>query len=124
MNSFEQISFEEFKDNFEPIQNFIDDEAGMDGMLFDICGEELNYVKEESSSGTVWTLIEKHKQRYILEGFHIKDRVGYIITAIPNTNINIKLEVIFEKKKILQEQQVEVQQTKQTFLQKLFGIFR
>jgi hypothetical protein len=130
MNKFDEMTFEQFKDNFEPIQNFIDDDAGMDGILFDIYGQELDYIKEESSSGTVWTLIQKHNDKYILEGFHITNRAGYIITAITNTNINTKLKVIFETKtenqtsQTSQKSQNNQPNKKSSWWSKLQGVFR
>lgn len=127
MNKFDEITFEEFKDNFEPIQNFIDDDAGMDGMLFDYYGDELKYIKEESSSGTVWTLIQKHNDKYILEGFHITNRAGYIITSITNSNINVKLKVVFEQKQepqTHQNTQKKPENKQPTLWTKLLGIFR
>ena len=125
MDKFDEISFEEFKDNFEPIQNFMDDEAGMSGILFDIYGDELEYIKEESSAGNVWTLIQKHDDRYILEGFHITNRVGYIITSIVNTDINTKLKVVFEPQETTPEQpQTEATQTDSSLWQKIRHFFR
>ncbi len=125
MDKFVEISFEEFKDNFEPIQNFMDDEAGMSGILFDIYGDELEYIKEESSAGTVWTLIQKHDDRYILEGFHITNRAGYIITSITNTDMKTKLKVVFEAQGTTPEQpQTEATQIDSSLWQKIKQFFR
>ncbi|OPX26511.1 MAG: hypothetical protein B1H07_04230 [Campylobacteraceae bacterium 4484_166] len=122
-NKIDTISFDEFKDIFEPIDNFMDQDASMDGKLFDFYGDELKYIKDEANSGTVWTVIEDIDSRYILEGFHIKNRAGYLISTIPNSNINISLKVLLQDKVEVEDTVSKKEKKKLSFFEKIKSWF-
>jgi hypothetical protein len=75
---------------FEPIRNHLNPDAGwgpMDddqpGYLFETYGKELEFVKAQDREN-VWTLIEGDEGgQFIVNGFHIVNRIGYFVTAKP-----------------------------------------
>ena len=83
------FSTERFISEFAPIQNKFKDE---DTILFDIGGYELKYIKKfaKKNPHLVWTLIDGYFGEVITSGFHIKDRLKYVITKnkwIDSTNV-------------------------------------
>ncbi len=41
------MSFDEWVEEFKPVQNHIDDNASMDGLMFETCGKELEFVRAQ-----------------------------------------------------------------------------
>ena len=74
-----QIDSDEFDDNFQPIQNPHNKDAGWNGCLFETYGVEYNFVKNQSER-RIWTLLSDNK---LVSGHRFADRVGYIVTLVP-----------------------------------------
>lgn len=87
-----QLTDDQFYDKYTPIKNHIDDNASFDGCMFETYGEELEHVFKHSKKGNkVWTIIEGDGEEknddgevsptmYIVSGFHIVNRIGFLIT--------------------------------------------
>ena len=77
---FKTITEEHFDENFNPIENHIDQNAGWNGCMFETYGEELEFVKKQPNN-TVWTIVtgDDDSMSYI-SGFHFVNRIGYLIT--------------------------------------------
>ncbi len=88
------INYEDFVEQYIPVLNHIDENAGYGGCLFETFGEEREYIwklfTNPESKHYVWTLIEgEYESLYIVPGFSIIDRLGFMITEKPWTNENI-----------------------------------
>ena len=71
------LSIEDFDEIFEPTKNTKTDE-----LLFETYGTDLDYVLEVAATTPrrVWTLIDSDNGLVIVSGYHIVNRVNYIIT--------------------------------------------
>jgi hypothetical protein len=74
---------EQFIEQYNPIKNHIDSEAGWGGTLFETFGEELEYVKTMAiSTKRVWTIIEGDQgNMFYVSGFRTVNRIGFVITT-------------------------------------------
>jgi hypothetical protein len=53
------------------------------GCLFETYGEELAFVRRQDPR-TVWTLIDGDDgDQYVLSGFHLVNRIGYLVSTVP-----------------------------------------
>jgi len=78
------ISEEKFYDEYVPQKNHLDDNASFDGCMYETYGEELEYVFELSKKeNRVWTIIEGDEGIVFSAGFHIVNRLGFLITEKP-----------------------------------------
>ena len=87
MNEFIVLTEEEWFDTFKPIPNHLDDNAsfndGKNGYLFETYGEELDFVQAQDQN-KIWTYGEgDNGGTYIWNGWHIVNRLGYFISALP-----------------------------------------
>ncbi len=83
-----KITFEEFEQEFEPLQNHIDSNASFDGYMYETYGAELDYILEQNKD-YVWTIVEEDNEFFVIPNYHLVNRVGYIITNISHNQANI-----------------------------------
>jgi hypothetical protein len=76
-----QIDADQFDDQYQPLQNPHNKDAGWNGCLFETHGVEYNFVKNQQDR-RVWTLLSDNT---LVSGHRTVDRVGYIVTLIPWT---------------------------------------
>jgi hypothetical protein len=50
--------------------------------MFETFGEELAHVQAQDSN-RVWTILECDEQLFIESGFHVAERLGYMIASMP-----------------------------------------
>jgi len=87
-DTFIELSENEFDTSFPLRTNHLNPSAGWaygegGGCLFETFGEELAFVRQQDSR-VVWTLTDGDDgDQYVLSGFHVVNRIGYLITAIP-----------------------------------------
>lgn len=100
-----KITEEKFYEKYIPQINHIvraetdksvadEDICSWSGCMYETYGEELDYIVEEANANknNVWTIIEEDGKMYILSGYHVVNRLGYLITETPyetEDNINI-----------------------------------
>jgi len=72
--------FEELK----PITNPYDDNASLDGVMFETYGQELDYVRQQDPHH-IWTYCEEDDVLFLSQGYHLVNRIGYVITELPYT---------------------------------------
>jgi hypothetical protein len=70
--------FEELK----PITNPYDDNASLDGVMFETYGQELDYVRQQDPRH-IWTFCEEDDILFLSQGYHLVNRIGYVITELP-----------------------------------------
>ena len=84
-----KVDIEQFDKEFVPLHNPIDPDASLDGAMFETYGKELEYVLKWSNNplteNRVWTYIDGDDGTYIISGYHLVNRIGYILTENPFT---------------------------------------
>lgn len=83
-----QLTEEEFDDRYQLVRNHLNPNAswayGEDGgCLFETYGDELDFVRQQAP-GTVRTFVDGDDgDQYLLSGFHLVNRIGYLIATTP-----------------------------------------
>ncbi len=77
------ITHEAFLDDYLPIKNHLNSHAAFDGLLFETYGEELEFIRSQSTAN-IWTLVEGGgNSMTVISGFHRVNRQGYFLTQNP-----------------------------------------
>lgn len=85
---FSEITEDEFFDTYKFQPNHFNPDAGWSidddcGCMFETYGEELEYVKSVDPRN-VWTIVNgSDGGEFILSGFHVVNRVGYLVSLQP-----------------------------------------
>lgn len=75
--------FDAFLETYKPILNSIDANASFDGLAFETYGDELKFVIDQPDDHVV-TLVEGDDGgTYLTAGFHVVNRLNYMITTVP-----------------------------------------
>jgi hypothetical protein len=71
-----------FDELFKPIQNPLDKNASFSGTMLETFGDEIQYVLSvvNKDPKRVWTIIENDGDMFCSSGYHLMNRIGYIIT--------------------------------------------
>lgn len=80
-----RMDYELWCEQFKPVTNHIDDNAGYDGCLFETYGPEYAFIAElaESQPNRVWTLLDSDGEDLdIVAGWHFVNRLGYFVTEV------------------------------------------
>jgi hypothetical protein len=83
-----EITEDEFDERFPLVTNHLNPNASWgsgkeDGCLFETYDEELEFVRRQDPR-TVWTLVDGDgDDQYLVSGFHVVNRVGYLISTVP-----------------------------------------
>jgi primosomal protein N'' len=89
------VTYDDFVGTFRPIANSFDKNASFDGYMFETYGQELDFVLDTAkhNSNRVWTIVEGDDgELYIVNGYHLVNRMGYIVTAsLFNSSTNIEV---------------------------------
>lgn len=78
-----RTQYEIWEDTFKPVKNHLDEDAGIDGYMFETFGAELAHVQAvlKDNPEKVWTVVDGDSGKwYISQGFHLVNRIGYLIT--------------------------------------------
>jgi hypothetical protein len=92
-----KLTEEQFEEQYELIDNHIDDNAAFDGKMFETFGEELKFVFEMSKENRVITIIESDDNcedcdedevecipdMFYVSGMHLVNRLGFLVTSEP-----------------------------------------
>ena len=86
------IMYDDWVDQYQPIENPFDKDAGYEGCMFETYGEENEYVLNNLNRNTVWTLITgDDEDSWVIPGYHIVNRMGYFITTKPWESTDIEV---------------------------------
>ena len=82
-----QLTEDEWFKQFKPIPNHLDENAsfndGEHGYMFETYGDEVEFVKSQDSN-RIWTYSDGDDGgTYITDGYHVVNRIGYFVTAVP-----------------------------------------
>ncbi len=81
------MTYEEFIEKYKPIDNEMEEFAALNGKLFFVSREEMDFVKSQVFN-RIWTVVEGEdnesgRQWYIIDGVRVTNRIGYLITEEP-----------------------------------------
>jgi len=83
-----KITKDEFDASYPLLKNHLNADSGWafgddGGCLFETYGEALDFVRQQPPS-TVWTLVDGDDgDQYLLSGFHVVNRIGYLLSTVP-----------------------------------------
>ena len=82
-----KITYDLFEETYKPIDNHLDDNASYDNTMFETYGDEHQFVLDTlanpETSKCVWTVIGDNGATVLASGYHLVNRLGYIITEQP-----------------------------------------
>ena len=95
-----EMTEDEFDASYPLVTNHINPNASWafgdePGCLFETYGEELDFVRAHDPR-TIWTLVDgaDDDNQYVLSGYHLVNRIGYLISTIPfpeDTDIEVPI---------------------------------
>lgn len=74
------LTYEDWLEKYEPVENPFRTDAPFDGTMFETYEKELSFI-QNSNNHMVWTLVDGDGGSYIINGIHLVNRLGYFITA-------------------------------------------
>jgi hypothetical protein len=81
-----RLTYENWLKRFRPIANPFDENAGVDGYLFQPYGRDWAFVRERAER-CIWTVtitdLVRTSAWHITDGVHIVNREGYLVTSVP-----------------------------------------
>lgn len=81
------MEYEQWVEQYKPMINYIDPDSSFDQTMFETYGDEVEHVCDRSitpdTEHTVWTYIDGDGGTYIINGYHLVNRIGYFITEKP-----------------------------------------
>lgn len=92
------ISFEEWKNTYQPCENHLKDDAILNGYLFETEEENeyIRFIRDER----IWTYINgDNKEKVIIQGYHKINAIGHLVTEIPypsSENITVEFSNTWE----------------------------
>jgi len=80
------ITYSKWVETFKPVKNHLTPNTKLEGLVFETRGNNLGFVRA-ANPDCVWTLVEGDSNRwYVVDGYHLINRIGYLITEIPHEN--------------------------------------
>ena len=83
-----EITEDEFDTRYPLVINHLNPNASWifgdgPGCLFETYGQELAFVSSQNPR-TIWTLVDGDDgSQFLLSGFHIVNRIGYLVSTVP-----------------------------------------
>lgn len=91
------MNYETWAEVYKPKLNHL---VKTEQMHFETYGIELGYVlaTADLEPDRVWTLVDGDDGTYIVNGYHLVNRIAYFITEVPNTSGDIEiLDSLYEE---------------------------
>lgn len=91
-----KLTYEQWIEKYKRVTNDIDTNASFDGCLFETYSKEVERVLEWANSDKknhVWTVIEADGELFVVNGYHLVNRLGYFLTENANMEPNLECEV-------------------------------
>lgn len=79
------LTEDEFDSKYTMVKNHLDNNASLDGCMFETYGIELGYIASLANTKRVWTYVEGDDDYYFITGMHFDSALGYFITTEPYT---------------------------------------
>ena len=78
-----QKTWDQFFEEHSPIKNHIDDNASLNGCIYETFGRELDFVAEFPSNRVCTYIDGDEGEPMIVTGYHVVNRIGYLILQEP-----------------------------------------
>lgn len=87
MSTITNLTFDEWEEKFRPRVNWIAKDASFAdedgrGIMFETYGIENLFVQNHIHLNTVWTWIDGDVGSYVVNGYHLVNRIGYFVTEV------------------------------------------
>jgi hypothetical protein len=87
MNQQKEMTLGQFQDEYNLLPNRLDDNASWQdedgvGYLFETYGAELEFVRRQPIEH-IWTYVDGDNGTLLLSGYHLVNRIGYLISLEP-----------------------------------------
>jgi hypothetical protein len=90
MTTLVKMDMDTWSDKYQPVLNLLGDNPSLDdgngGIMFETYGREVDFVRGVTITNprNVWTYIDgSDGQPLVVNGWHLVNRIGYLITAVP-----------------------------------------
>ena len=79
------MTYEQWEAKYQPILNHLDQNASDKQRTFETYGVEVGFVLGVNyvDPKRVWTLIDDSDATYIVDGYHLVNRISYFVTQKP-----------------------------------------
>jgi hypothetical protein len=78
------LSEDDFYSQYSVVPNHLCPECETFGGMYETYGKEVDYIRELASNpttkGKVWTIVEYDGKFFIISGYHLVNRFGYLVT--------------------------------------------
>lgn len=90
------INFAEWKEEFRPLPNHLNPNAGEGGILYSAVGDEFTYVVAATNQRphNTWTLVRRNDQYAVVRGYMTGEHIGYFITEV-GVEYGDRVEVVY-----------------------------
>ena len=92
MDTFKEMSLDEWFDTYKPLKNHLDINSSFDGTMYETYGDEVEWVKQQAPHH-IWMYGQGDDGgTYIWNGWHFVNRIGYFVTEVgcpDNTTIQV-----------------------------------
>lgn len=84
-----ELTETQFHERYTLEKNHLDSNAAYDGFMFETFGDEIKYVLSKVPEERVWTITEcdEGKDWVVSAGYGIVNRIGYLITQEPWSDV-------------------------------------
>jgi len=76
---YNQVLLKELQAKEDTGSTLPEDICSFGGCMYETFGEELEYVRNQPTN-RIWTIIDEEDKLFFIAGFHIVNRLGYLIT--------------------------------------------
>jgi len=90
MTTLIKMDMDTWSDKYQPVLNLLGDNPSLDdgngGIMFETYGREVDFVRGVTITNprNVWTYLDgSDGQPLIVNGWHLVNRIGYLVTAVP-----------------------------------------
>ena len=77
-----EITEDQWIEQFKPVKNDLDPNAGWNQTMFETFGPEIEFVISQPDEN-IWTWVEGDSGTYVVSGRHWVNRLGYFICQTP-----------------------------------------
>jgi len=87
-------ALDEWEKTYRPVKNHCRPDASWNGSLFETFGAEIAFVTSQPENN-IWTWSDGEDGTYLSAGMGYINRIGYLVTEVPWTDIETVLQVDF-----------------------------
>lgn len=100
---------EHFWKTYKPLRNTFEEDAPLDGCMFETYGREDEFVRKQQSN-LIWTYQDDDNgDPVICSGWHYVNRIGYLVATVPYAGEPVCIDLLTEdeKKELREDEEAE-----------------